>query len=208
MSLLRGTDISVPESLSLTAGILKGAAILLGESTSRSCWQRVLLFPVSLGSRDGDRQGKIGFVCDASGSGMCVLPSSLQTGCFEVSLRPVLQKDLGFCSLLHAVPGGKAEAMRPLPTRWQWDSLSQAAALGTAGVCAMRYQAPEGVPGASRVCRVCACGGTPCTCIRFCPIKNCWTKSQSPSVSLDVGYWCGLPWSLWVLMIPLWIFEW
>lgn len=57
--------------------------------------------------------------------------------------------------LLPAVPGGEAGAMRPSPTRWQWDSLSPAAALGAAGVCTMRYRAPEGVPGASRVCRVC-----------------------------------------------------
>lgn len=29
--------------------------------------------------------------------------------------------------MLPAVPCGKVEAMRALPTRWQWDSLSEAA---------------------------------------------------------------------------------
>lgn len=32
--------------------------------------------------------------------------------------------------MLPAVPCGEAEAMHPLPTRWQWDSLSQAARPG------------------------------------------------------------------------------
>lgn len=49
---------------------------------------------------------------------------------FSGSCSPAEPKIFHEGGLLPAVPSGRAEAMRPLPTRWQWDSLSQAARPG------------------------------------------------------------------------------
>lgn len=72
---------------------------------------------------------------DASSSTMHspVLPSSLHARVlhdFPASCSPAGPGIFQRGDLLPAVPGGKAEAMRPSPTRWQWDSPSEAARPG------------------------------------------------------------------------------
>lgn len=156
-------------------------------------WQHPL-FPINLGSRNGVRQGKIRLIHDASSSGMCGLPSSLQARYFEVSLGPVLQQGLGFCTeeiCSPLCPVAKQRRCVPYPRGGSGTLCPKQPAPGTAGVCSVRYEVPEGVPSAHSVCHVRTCGGAPCTCLRFFPIKNCWSKSRSPSASLDVGYWVG-----------------
>lgn len=55
MSLLHGTDISVPEALSLTAGALKGAAVLLGETRTVPAGPGLLAVSPSLPSQPGEQ---------------------------------------------------------------------------------------------------------------------------------------------------------
>lgn len=94
---------------------------------------------------------------DASSSNVHspVLPSSLRARVlhdFPASCSPARPGIFQRGALLPAVPGGRAEAMRPSPTRWQWDSPSEAACPGhrrgdlggvpTARVCAVGRPVP------------------------------------------------------------------
>lgn len=84
---------------------------------------------------------------DASSSNMHspVLPSSLRARVlhdFPASCSPAGPGIFQRGALLPAVPGGRAEAMRPSPTRWQWDSPSDLGGVPTARVCAVGRPVP------------------------------------------------------------------
>lgn len=87
------------------------------------------------------------------------------------------------------MPSGKAEAMRPLPTRWQWDSLSQAARPGHCRGVLCEVPSARG----GSWCQQCV----PCVYMWWVTLylhmllsnKKLLEQIQSPSTSLDVGYW-------------------
>lgn len=167
-------------------GLLQGAFPLSPQSSA--CARHLPwvhpLFPVSLGSRDGDNHGKIRLIHDAS----CLCgppPSAPGTRGFSGSWCPagagiLLEEVCSRCA------GGRAEAMRPFPTRWQWDSPAGA------GMCSGWDPVPEGLPGAHSGC---TSGGTPPYLRMLLPNKELLEQISASQCDLGIlGVW--LSWSL------------